>query len=313
MTLQDADAGARQGKPLASFEQHRSLVAEVRACAGSYVTNCYLMPADLRSAIEAGQLSLLRDEPGCAVVLFRKPTHDQVFIHWADAAGEDAQVEASLPGPPAMLQGPCVIENPFSSASPEAPMEGGPKRLRQLSYAWGFAPIRTSRRLELSFDDLNPAISAQPPSGFCVTAARPEDHEAIARMLAEGFDPRCDFIPTASELAQAIAQGRVLCAWPKPVEHGDNTLAPQDAEPAAFLHFEDGPVTLLRHLYVSREMRGRGLARALLAAYLMQEHNQQASRAILWVRDDNEPALALYASFGYQFAGRRSEEYFKER
>ena len=317
MSLQEAGGGTPEaasraaapgdGALLTSFDMHRALVADVRACPGAYVTNCHLMPADLRAAIEAGQMRLHQDDPSCAVVLWDKGTHDQVFIHWADTGpdaeggtGEEAPLPAAL-----RFQRPSVIENPFAAATVEAPAEGAPARLAQLARAWGFETIRTSRRLERALDAFDPLAHSPEAAGCRVGPAGPEDAGAVARMLAQGFDPRCDFIPDSDELAQALAQQRILCAWPDEAPQGQG-------EPAALLHFEEGAVTMLRHLFVSEALRGRGVARALLAAYLVQARTRQAHRAILWVRDDNAPALALYASFGYRFEGRRSEEYFKE-
>lgn len=52
----------------------------------------------------------------------------------------------------------------------------------------------------------------------------------------------------------------------------------------------------------SEAWRGRGLARAIVAALLAEARQRGAARAYLQVTADNAPALALYAHFGFTVA-----------
>lgn len=55
--------------------------------------------------------------------------------------------------------------------------------------------------------------------------------------------------------------------------------------------------------------RRRGLARALLRAFLARAAARGATRAVLEVAEDNAPALALYGGAGFRPVGRRPRYY----
>jgi ribosomal-protein-alanine N-acetyltransferase len=65
----------------------------------------------------------------------------------------------------------------------------------------------------------------------------------------------------------------------------------------------------LLSLAVEREVRRRGMARALLAAALAAERSRGARLAHLEVRAGNGEALAFYASAGFRAVGRRRRYY----
>jgi ribosomal protein S18 acetylase RimI-like enzyme len=56
---------------------------------------------------------------------------------------------------------------------------------------------------------------------------------------------------------------------------------------------------LLEDLYVSDEARGTGLGRALVEAALERARERGCARVELDVNEQNEPALALYRSLGF--------------
>ena len=55
--------------------------------------------------------------------------------------------------------------------------------------------------------------------------------------------------------------------------------------------------------------RRKGLARDVLLGFEIDAATRHAATAFLEVASDNEPARALYASFGYQLAGTRPDYY----
>ena len=57
--------------------------------------------------------------------------------------------------------------------------------------------------------------------------------------------------------------------------------------------------------------RGRGLGRRLLAHLLEAAQTANATMATLEVRESNDPARALYRSFGFTDVGRRKQYYPK--
>ena len=62
-------------------------------------------------------------------------------------------------------------------------------------------------------------------------------------------------------------------------------------------------------LAVAPEARRMGLARALLAEFAQVSSARGAHEAFLEVASDNAPAIALYASAGWQRAGTRRDYY----
>ena len=62
-------------------------------------------------------------------------------------------------------------------------------------------------------------------------------------------------------------------------------------------------------LAVAPEARRMGVARALLAEFAHTSHARGAREAFLEVASDNAPAIALYASAGWQRAGTRRDYY----
>ncbi|OZG49940.1 ribosomal protein S18-alanine N-acetyltransferase [Bombiscardovia coagulans] len=74
----------------------------------------------------------------------------------------------------------------------------------------------------------------------------------------------------------------------------------------------DGQDAELMTIGVSQNFRRQGLARQLLAQLIARAGSQGAKRMLLEVRVDNEPALNLYSSFGFQRLGLRKRYYQPE-
>ena len=69
------------------------------------------------------------------------------------------------------------------------------------------------------------------------------------------------------------------------------------------------PTADIQTIAVSAEHRGRGLARELLGRLLAIADDYACSEVLLEVRADNAPAIALYASEGFEAIARRSSYY----
>ena len=107
-----------------------------------------------------------------------------------------------------------------------------------------------------------------------------------AALLARCFSPLTGCLPTEAELAEDLAEGRLL------------------ALPGALLRYTAaGRWTELRHLAVLPELRRQGLGRALVTAYLSCTADR---RSRVWTGADNTAALALYRRFGYREDGWQS-------
>ncbi|MFM1965558.1 MAG: hypothetical protein RL134_1283 [Actinomycetota bacterium] len=69
------------------------------------------------------------------------------------------------------------------------------------------------------------------------------------------------------------------------------------------------PTADIQTIAVSAEHRGHGLARELLEHLLAVADHRDCSEVLLEVRADNAPAIALYASEGFEVIARRSSYY----
>jgi len=74
----------------------------------------------------------------------------------------------------------------------------------------------------------------------------------------------------------------------------------------------DGDVAQVMTLGTAREYQGRGVGRALLQALVDRSRQLRATSLLLEVATDNEHALALYASFGFERLGIRKRYYQPE-
>ncbi|PLS30311.1 ribosomal-protein-alanine N-acetyltransferase RimI [Bifidobacterium margollesii] len=74
----------------------------------------------------------------------------------------------------------------------------------------------------------------------------------------------------------------------------------------------DGDDAELMTIGVDRRYQRRGIAAALMSRLIDEARDKGARRMLLEVRVDNEPALALYRSFGFEMMGRRKRYYQPE-
>ncbi|MBT1165263.1 ribosomal protein S18-alanine N-acetyltransferase [Bifidobacterium simiarum] len=90
--------------------------------------------------------------------------------------------------------------------------------------------------------------------------------------------------------------------------------APSEHEPmrgyAGFWY--DGDDAELMTIGVDRQHQRQGIANALMRRLIDEAKAKGARRMLLEVRVDNEPALALYRSFGFEMMGRRKRYYQPE-
>jgi ribosomal-protein-alanine N-acetyltransferase len=65
----------------------------------------------------------------------------------------------------------------------------------------------------------------------------------------------------------------------------------------------------LQTIAVAPRAQGRGLGRELLDRAIAEARHRGCSQVMLEVAHDNEPAIALYASVGFESLGRRRDYY----
>jgi len=139
-----------------------------------------------------------------------------------------------------------------------------------------FSRIRMTRRGELFSKTGNAESAAE------------RDAETIRAIFRECFHPAAGCIPNDSELMAEIAAGHILT---------DDTVS-------GLLHFTESRTgSELRHLAVTETMRNRGIGSMLVESYLSRFGEK---KAVVWVRDDNEPAVHTYEKYGFKADGMKS-------
>lgn len=260
---------------IASSADYGRLLAEAKARRWRF-SNCYLLPDAARAKIAAGVLSVLRLDRGAAIL--EDAGEFYRFLYFLPEEGDPA---------PLALDKPAVAEFPFAGALRERQR----REIAKLA-AMGFRPGRESGMMEALPEELaEPAA----PEGIA-SAAEADDADAVAALLREGFNPLFAFLPRAAELDAAVRDGRVFVVRERGRVCG-----------ALFSSFEKR-VASIRQVVVSPAERGRGLGRALAAAY-HRRYRGLAARFRHWVDLDNAPAIAMYRAFRYRFALRRANEY----
>jgi len=118
-----------------------------------------------------------------------------------------------------------------------------------------------------------------------VTLANNDDTEACHTLLYNNFDRLTGYLPVYQELASDIENGRILCMKDT-----------QDVV-CGLLRFINKPASVeIRQLALRDDMRGQGLARLLLDAFICKLDGKKST---VWVRDGYLPALRAYNAAGF--------------
>lgn len=260
---------------VSSFEQYKRILAEARDRRWRF-SNCYFLPAAAREKIGAGVLSVLRLDDG---LLMLEDAGDFYRFHYF-------LPEEGDPVPPA-LDKPAVAEFPFAGTLRE-------KQRREIGKlaAMGFRLGRESGQMEAAPEELaNPPA----PEGIAAVAGQ-GDAAGVAELLRDSFNPLYAFLPTDGELGDAVREGRVF------------VVRERGRVAGALVSSFEKEIASIRQVAVAPGGRGRGLGRALTAAY-HGHYRGRARRFRHWVDLANAPAVAMYRAFRYDFTVRRANEY----
>lgn len=282
--------------PIRDTEEYQRIRRSARELVDtSLVTNCFLLPGQVRLACSEGRLSHV-DVPGEAALLFmRHESHYQVYLF----ARKGAQLAGAFP----RLDAPAVVENPFSARTLDEPLPEGAQAIRDAVETAGFVLGRSSHMMAR---EATPArVGVQGASGtvqlggrgFCFESATQADAPALQELLADNFDPLFSYLPSGDGLARGIERGDFLVC--------------RDARGAcvALLQHEEARTTsTIRHLAVRADCRGLGMASLLVDRYLAAS-SDEVRRFELWVDDANLIAQRTYTGSGYCYHSKRCESY----
>lgn len=120
----------------------------------------------------------------------------------------------------------------------------------------------------------------------------------IEAKLTETFYPVPKYTALMDDLAAAHAR-----------PHGIILLAELDGMPAGcgMTHALDPQTSEIKRLFVSRQARGHGIARALVHALMDQARRDGFTRVVLDTSVNLTPARALYANLGFAARGPYQE------
>lgn len=140
-----------------------------------------------------------------------------------------------------------------------------------------------------------PPAEAPVPGGVVIRGSRPDDEQAIVRLLAEAYAGTAE-----AGWDLAAFRARQAYDWFDPA---DLLVAVDGDDGIAGLHWtkrRSDTVGEVYNLAVAPRAQGCGLGRALLTAGLAHLHLRGADEVLLWVDTANEPAVELYRSHGFR-------------
>ena len=126
------------------------------------------------------------------------------------------------------------------------------------------------------------------------------DIPALAALAARTWSDAFGSGVSAEDEAAELAEGRSEAFFAATRSERTTLVAEVDGELVGYVQFGDAN---LHRLYVEATLQGRGLGRRLLHAALEHPRLARASRVFLTVWEENERAVRLYESAGFERVG----------
>lgn len=118
--------------------------------------------------------------------------------------------------------------------------------------------------------------------------AESRDVDEIENILYENMDPLCEQIPDREDIAEAVENRQIIVARTE-----KNIIA-------ALLFFERKGKTATLRFWAGRKIfHGLGYGKLVYDRYMAK--NSDATRFLLWVRDDNSKVKKIYERYGLQY------------
>ena len=243
-----------------------------------YVSNIMWTADELRKMIGRGCFELT-EIPGGRLWVYRTENRNQLYYQ-----ADGAQTDNMRPG---MLNCYGCVAEIITTSAQQTKREIDRKILQRL----GFGRNSTALFMASTRGESIPAHETQ-----ALRKATMEDIGGICQIYEESFDPLTDAIPDRKQLADDIAQGRVLVMTRREGERQIIGTAQQQ---------KTNRRTFIRHVAIAPAWRNLGYGKIVMDAIM--DGMQPGEKAVLWVKEDNKPAIRLYERLGFQRQDRRIE------
>lgn len=242
------------------------------------ISNCYWMPEEFVEAIQNRRL-YEEDAAGGSAWILRTEGRDQ-FFYQTDRENAGTFV-CRLP------DDSDYVAEIIHRGTPSAQLDAE----RDILSGCGFR-----------FHDLARMMTCKPPftpyaqaEGRSVRRAIQQDCDTVFLLMQDSFDRLTDAIPARHELMKCIDRGEI---WVIEDLSSGRILGCTLFESA-------GRRTWIRHVTVDKAMRGKGIAKELIRAYIAQ--GDPNGEYALWVKDGNKAAVALYDRLGFETTNRQMD------
>jgi ribosomal protein S18 acetylase RimI-like enzyme len=245
------------------------LLAKAKAKSDRFVTNFFVSPALWPKWLEQGLRPLLVSErvlllswpePKCLRLYFAGDLHSLARTLAPSTLASEKPIAVDLIGRRPAIQ---LLSAEFTKANFRSHV-----RLNRLSLG---------RAVGLSKRTTTPEMSS---------AAKLDDIPELLQLLDDNFDPYADQLPDHRMMKESIELGEL---------HVDRSRGKLDG----FLwSVSQGATGHIRFWCVAAAARGRGVGSRLMNDYFFR--NQECSRHLLWVRENNPVATACYQHYGYK-------------
>jgi GNAT superfamily N-acetyltransferase len=119
-------------------------------------------------------------------------------------------------------------------------------------------------------------------------------------MIETTFDKYTGDVLTSQEVYSFAENKNIICAY-------------LEEKLCGILQFEiKKNVVWLGHIAVAPQLRGFGIANALVKSYISMNMKQPDTRYQLWVIQDNTKATTLYNKFGFVYGNKTSASMLKD-
>ena len=256
---------------------------QVMSLRGS-ISNCYYMPEDINKIVRMEQLYEVDATDGTAWIQ-RKEGRDQ-FIFQTSKENAETYI-CRLP------EGNDYVAEIIHRDIPSEKYESEKNIICRCGFQFaGQARMMIRKPLPIQTTHVE---------NHSVRSAKEQDRKAIDELFQDAFDLLTDAVPTGHELASIIDNGEI---WILEDLISRTILGCAMFETA-------GRRTWIRHVTVSKEMRGKGIAKELLQAYIQE--GDPETEYTLWVKDDNTAAIHLYKRTGFVETNRYMDIWIKKK